>query len=409
MQKKGVMFPLLDGILHGINDIDSGNSSLDDILDNAQIIPQEMRRTAAFWLFSIYRYRMDIEKYIRSFAAKKKIKKNLFNLALAGLGHCAFQNRISREAGVNAIVEYTKIKYGKSESGFINALLRKYCRENSVFSAHLPPFIAGKWQKTYGSEFIVTAEKCFSSEPEQIFRLRNGFTLEDVEAEKIESKIISHLQFCRTSNINQCIESECFRNGGIYIQDIATGVSTELLARYINKDKGKFIDVCGAPGGKAITFHDLCPDFELTIGDRSERRQQRTKENLIRCKVDAKLLCCDASSFDFQESFDAVFADVPCSNSGVFRKRPDALYRLNSAFLDEIKKIQYNILENICKYVAAGGLLLYSTCSIEAEENSLQIADFCARHKDFELLEERLTLPDIQHDGSYCACLRRRG
>lgn len=408
MQKKGVMFPLLDGILRAVNEIDSQNISLDDALDDAQIIPQDMRRTAAHWLFSIFRYRVEIEKYIKDFAGKGKIKSKLFNLCIAGAAHCVFQNRIAREAGVNAIVEYAKVKIGHAESRFINALLRKICRENIVFTARLPHELQKKWRKTFGDEFILQAEKCLAAVNEQTFRLRKGFGINGFEAEKIVFPILKHFDFYKTSEMEKCLESACFKAGGIYIQDPATGAAAELLSNYINKEKGKFIDVCGAPGGKAIMFHDLFPEWQISIADRSAKRQERTQENLSRLKINAELLTFDAAQDNLSEKYNVLFADVPCSNSGVFRKRPDALYRLNERTINEIAELQRQILENVCKFVTEDGLLLYSTCSIESDEDSLQIASFCQRHNEFELLEERLILPDTDHDGAYSACLRRK-
>ena len=150
------------------------------------------------------------------------------------------------------------------------------------------------------------------------------------------------------------------------------------------------------------------PQWKVTVGDRSAKRQQRTAENLERCKVNAEILCFDAAKDKLDMQYDVVFADVPCSNSGVFRKRPDVLYRLNEKTLNEIVQIQCSILDNVCDAVADGGLLLYSTCSIESVEDTFQIKKFCQRHNEFELLEERLTLPTLEHDGAYCACLRRK-
>ena len=197
MQKKGVMFPLLDGVLQALEEVDSGRSSLDDVLDDSNIINPEMRRTAAHWLFSCYRYRVSVEKFIRDFASKSKIKKPLFRLALAGAVHCAFQDRIAREAVVNAIVEYAKIKKGISESRFINAFLRKICRENVLFTAELPDAVAKKWRKIYGDEFILQAEKCLSSEPVQTFRLRHESGELSFDAEKISDGLLKRFVFCQ--------------------------------------------------------------------------------------------------------------------------------------------------------------------------------------------------------------------
>lgn len=407
MQKKGIMFPLLDGILHALDEIDGGRSSLDDVLDDKNIIKPEMRRTSAHWLFSCYRYKVSAEKYIRDFANKSKIKNKLFKLAFAGTVHCAFQDRVAKESSVNAIVEYAKIKFGASESRFINALLRKISRENYVFSAELPPAVAVRWRKNYGDDFILQAENCLGCEPKQTFRLRPGFEVPDCNAEKIADDLLTRFVFYQTSQMDKCIASDCFANGGIYIQDSAAGAAVELLAEYVKTEHGSFIDVCGAPGGKAVMFHDLFPAWQIFIGDRSEKRQKRTAENLERCKINASTLCFDASKYRLETQYDVVFADVPCSNSGVFRKRPDALFRQSNAALSEIVQIQYDILENISHAVKKGGILAYSTCSIEPEEDCLQIKKFCSAHKEFEFLAEKLTLPTVEHDGAYCACLRR--
>ena len=406
MQKKGVMFPLLDGILQSIIEIDEKRSSLDDVLDNPHLIMAEMRRTASHWLFSFFRYRICVEEYIRKFANNGRIKKNLFRFAAASVVHCAFQNHVAREKMVNVFVEYAKIKYGFSEGRFINALLRKVCRENPEFKAVLPEWCSRHWRKIFGSEFVKTAEKCLGCEPVDVFRLRQGFEIDGFEYEILPCDL-QKFTFFQTSEIDKCIESGCFQHGGIYIQDAATGFAVELLDKYLPQKQGSFIDVCGAPGGKSIMFHDLRPDWQITVGDLSCKRHKRTAENLQRCKINAVLECFDASTFEFKKQYDAVFADVPCSNSGVFRKRPDVLYRFDEKSLHEVVEIQKKILDNIASAVADNGFLLYSTCSIEPAEDGGQIRNFCLRHIEFELLEERLTLPDVMHDGSYCAVLRR--
>ena len=408
MQKKGVMFPLLDGILRAMDEIDNCRASLDDILDNKHLIIPEMRRTAAHWLFSIYRYRLDIEHYIRVFARKGTIKNALFQLSLASLAHCAFQNSIAREKSVNAFVEYAKVNIGLSEGRFLNALLRKFCREEVVFSPRLTKWCRKKWLENYGDDFINQAMEILKTEAEPVFRMREKFSAAGLDAELFETEILTRFKFYRTKSLDKCINSECFKKGGIYIQDTATGVPVEMAAKYINFTNGKFIDVCGAPGGKAIMFHDLFPEWEITIADVSKKRQNRTLDNLKRCRIRSKLRCCNAASCEFTEKYDVVLADVPCSNSGVFRKRPDVLFRLNDAEVAEMVKIQRSILENIFPAVGAGGLLVYSTCSIEPEEDSEQIAAFLAAHPGFVLLEEKLTLPNTEHDGSYCACMRRK-
>jgi hypothetical protein len=197
------MFLLLDGVLRAVDEIDSGRRSLDDVLDDPEFIPPEVRRIASYWLFSFYRYRSGLEQYIREFSSKGKIKRPLFMLAAVGIAHAAFQDRVARESSVNAVVEYAKVKLGVSESRFINALLRKVCRENPVFEVHLPVECAKRWRKIFGHDFIEQAEKCLAAEPEQSFRLRNGFELEGITAEKISDPALADFCFYRTEKITE--------------------------------------------------------------------------------------------------------------------------------------------------------------------------------------------------------------
>ncbi|MPN25604.1 Ribosomal RNA small subunit methyltransferase B [bioreactor metagenome] len=105
--------------------------------------------------------------------------------------------------------------------------------------------------------------------------------------------------------------------------------------------------------------------------------------------------------------FDLVMADVPCSNTGVFRRRPDALWRFDHGELTKIAALQHSILDAAAARVAPGGQLVYSTCSIEPEENDRQMEAFTAEHPDFSLGGREFLLPCREHDGAY-ACLLRR-
>ena len=106
-------------------------------------------------------------------------------------------------------------------------------------------------------------------------------------------------------------------------------------------------------------------------------------------------------------SYDLVLADVPCSNTGVFRRRPDALWNFSREKLRELVEIQSSILEHAALRTAPGGLLIYSTCSIEKEENSDQVAAFLKKHSDFSLLSERQLFPGPDTDGAFAAVMKR--
>lgn len=114
-----------------------------------------------------------------------------------------------------------------------------------------------------------------------------------------------------------------------------------------------------------------------------------------------------ARAEEIKGKFDLVFLDVPCSNTGVFRRRPDALWRLTPEDFADIVGVQQTILAAAAGLTAAGGQLVYSTCSLEAEENTLQIRQFIAGCGDFTLQEEMQLIPAMDHDGAYAARLQK--
>lgn len=101
--------------------------------------------------------------------------------------------------------------------------------------------------------------------------------------------------------------------------------------------------------------------------------------------------------------------DVPCSNTGVPRRRPDALRRFNAKRLNEVAALQKQILNVQIRLVKPGGHLLYSTCSVEAEEDEQQVASFLAAHPECELISQRRLLPALRHDGAFAALIRKNG
>jgi 16S rRNA (cytosine967-C5)-methyltransferase len=144
--------------------------------------------------------------------------------------------------------------------------------------------------------------------------------------------------------------------------------------------------------------------------DRSAKRLQLVKENLQRCRMACKTIPADAAEFSAPDAlkFELVTCDVPCSNTGVFRHRPDALWRWSRQSLNKVTLLQKKILCNAAELTAPGGLLLYSTCSLEAEENQLLIDEFVAQNPEFELKTSQLFLPDAYCDGTFAALLQRK-
>jgi 16S rRNA (cytosine967-C5)-methyltransferase len=237
-------------------------------------------------------------------------------------------------------------------------------------------------------------------------RLRAGRSVSTEEVEQLRLVPAGEQGLFSCTDPNAFFRSRAFTEGRFYVQDPATLVAPALL----HVHSGEVVaDLCAAPGGKALVLGDsLAGTGCLVCMDRSERRLQRLVANADPGAA-RTVLVGDAARAPLQShAFDAVLLDVPCSNTGVLRRRPDAKWRFSAGQLAQLVGLQAGILEDAARLVRPGGRLVYSTCSLEPEENGDQVRAFAARHPEFTLTEERALLPDSGHDGAYCALLGRR-
>ena len=143
----------------------------------------------------------------------------------------------------------------------------------------------------------------------------------------------------------------------------------------------------------------------LFCSDKTAAKLPRLKENLS-VLPNVMFECHDAATSDFGgRRFDGVMLDVPCSNTGVIRRKPDVRWNLSKESFSGLLELQVAILENVSHALGEHGRLVYSTCSIEDEENLGQVNAFLERHKDFRLAQSRTILPSEDHDGSFAALL----
>ena len=204
---------------------------------------------------------------------------------------------------------------------------------------------------------------------------------------------------------------EDLRQGRIYIADPSTRYCVEMLAP---RSGERVLDACAAPGGKsAAMIAATRGEIDLLATDAEQHRLPQLRENLARagaCKVEVCRFDWSAPCpVEWCGAFDAVLLDVPCSNSGVLQRRVDARWRLRPEEITRLAALQQKILCSACEAVRPGGRLVYSTCSIDAEEDSAVVQAFLADHPDFELVKDYLALPHREMaDGAYAALLHRK-
>ena len=170
------------------------------------------------------------------------------------------------------------------------------------------------------------------------------------------------------------------------------------------------LDFCAAPGGKSGHIAELMAGTGRVLAcDVSEHRLSRVNSNVERLEltnVETRLIERDGSR-DPTGPFDAALVDAPCSNTGVLAKRPEARWRVKPSDMEELPELQRQLIGRAAKTVRPGGRLVYSTCSIEPEENEAVVAVFLRETPGWRLIEETLTLPQSDRDGGYRALLFR--
>ena len=375
---------------------DRGEQTLDDALDRA---PEELRRTLNHLLMNLFRYRGVLQEHLRRFISKPP-SPEVNSLLLVCYTQCRFQSAVNAASAVNvAVTEAKKFHAGN----FVNAVMRKVLAAELPLSSApetvLPPAVFRQWRKHFPAETVQHLTGLFLQEAEFSFRLLPG---RELPPEAAACTTFAPFRF-GTAEPAAILNSDVFAQGGYYIQDPATAFAPSLVAPYAAGLR-RVLDICSAPGGKTLMLRELLKDeAELTAFDISAARQERTRENFARRNLSCRIIAGDPEQL--RGKFDLVMADLPCSNSGVFRRRPDALWRFSTAALRDIGKVQQEILARAMDLTAPGGLLLISTCSIDPVENERLTAAPAAA--GFKVLTAKTIMPAVEHDGAFAAlCIR---
>lgn len=314
---------------------------------------------------------------------------------------------------------FETVNLGKSPvRGLINAVMRRAAgsRKSLLDLADVPPAVAcshpdwlyNRWRKRFGPAETEALMDFNNNPPPTIGRLNPlsenpaSMVLENASASDSPALPPGYVHL-------DTLPTEALARGEIYITDPATRHSVELLA----PQPGELVlDACAAPGGKSflIALHQGT-GAHLTATDSNEKRLPRLRENLQRLHIQpAEIGCHDwtqPAPAAWHGRFDAILLDVPCSNTGVFRRRVDVRWRLQPGQITDLTRIQRAILENSLPCLKPGGRLVYSTCSIEPEENQDLVRAFVAAHPGLRLAAEHESLPQRDGtDGAYAALLQ---
>jgi len=331
-----------------------------------------------------------------------KSETNIKNALRVALYQIQFLDRVPHSAAVNEAVEFIKRLRGQKVADLVNAVLRNIIRniENirypvpeedkirhlAVVESH-PAWMTKRWVERYGfdeAKRLMEANNAIPDLALRVNRLKVDFDyfLSLLDKHQIQYTRSKYLDFfvC-VQNMAGIGSSELFQQGFFSVQDESAGIPVLLLDP---KPGERIIDLCSAPGGKTTFIGELMKNSgEIIAVDRYETRLNLVKNACQRLGItNVHLIADDGTSIEIPPA-DKILVDAPCSGLGVLSKKPDAKWQRDVDDIPKLAHLQNSLLENAAKLVKSGGVLVYSTCTIEPEENILLIKEFLERHIEF--------------------------
>ena len=419
-------------------------------------------------VYGVVRWQAALDWLVARKTGGREQRSALQNLLRLGLYQIFWLDKIPPHAAVHETVEQAKQNGFGQQAGFVNAILRGYLREADATEKLLeelkisqpalgfshPEWLVEKWRGNFGDEKTRQLLEWNNTPPKTFARVNTLKFRRDEFHESQASEIKSGTRITRPSGFtdagdlltrwreenveydfvrrdwleeNLAFELKShpplhslgsLRDGWFYIQD----PSTLLAVRELGAQPGQTIlDLCAAPGGKTTFLaQQMNNEGKIIAGDISEERLKLVRENCARLGVTCVEFCRsrgdEAQTSKSETSqrlltssptnlkFDRILVDAPCSNTGVLRRRVDLRWRISPEEISRLQKTQLDLLNQAAPKLRPGGVLVYSTCSLEPEENSEVVKQFLAANSNFKLETERQLTPFADTvDGAYVA------
>ena len=360
-------------------------------------------------------WRLTIDEIIKKHSniKIKKISIWILNILRMGVYQIVFLDKIPKSAAVNESVNLAK-RYGhKASSNFVNAILRKVERkdyeeffdikddvERISKTTSMPVWIIKELLKDKSIDEVNEICKNSNNKPKVCIRVNKLKTnKEDLKIElkqqNIEAKDGIIEEFLILNNSKNLENLKEFKEGKFTVQDEAAG----LIPLFLNpKENEVILDACSSPGGKTTFMAELMKNKgEIEAWDIHEHRIKLVQKTATRLGISIiKTNVNDATIYNekYKEKFDKILLDVPCLGIGVLRRKPDIKWQRKKEDIEEISKIQKEILQTCSQYLKKGGELVYSTCSILKDENENIVESFIKKNKEFEIVK----IEKIQQD-----------
>lgn len=411
-----------------------GDEFIENLLDRglaeARLSPPD-RGLCQELTYGVIRWQATLDWLVARKTPARVQKPALQDLLRLGLYQIFWLDRIPGHAAVHETVEMAKQSGFGPQAGFVNAVLRAYLREADATKQllaelksaqpHLgwshPEWLITRWRERWGVDKTAKLLEWNNTPPKTFARVNPLKTDAGQLIERWRMQENVEYDFVRRDWLeeNGIFELKAhpaltalgsFREGWFYVQD----PSTLLAVRELDPQPGETVlDCCAAPGGKTAFIASLMRnEGRIVAQDTSEDRLKLVRDNCARLDVKCVELRSASHPSPLTACFDKVLVDAPCSNTGVMRRRVDLRWRIRPEEIERLRESQLALLREAASFLKPGGVLVYSTCSLEPEENRAVVKQFLMEHAGFKLEHERALLPFSDGvDGAFVARLKQ--
>jgi 16S rRNA (cytosine967-C5)-methyltransferase len=314
----------------------------------------------------------------RPLAKKKADTQNILRLGICQL----LILKTPAHAAISTSVDLVKYIPNQGTKDLVNAVLRSLDKKGpptmlglEFEKLNIPSWLWESWAKEFGDTICLKIANASLREAPLNITVKSN---PKYWASRLKGQVTEtgSLSMRSTGPVNSL---PGYREGCWWVQDAAASLPIRLLGNISNLN---IADICAAPGGKTAQLAAL--GAIVTAVDKSKKRLGRLSTNLDRLGLSATIIAKDIMSWEPKTLFDAVLLDSPCSGTGTLRRRPDILRTREKADIEVLKKVQYQLLSHVSKYVKIGGKLVYCVCSIQPEEGPLHIKNFLENNPNYE-------------------------
>ncbi len=423
---------VLEILLAVTRDGEYSHLALRNVLDNYQYLDKSERAFITRVTEGTLEHMIEIDYIINQFSKVKtnKMKLVICNIIRSGVYQLKYMDSVPASAACNEAVKLAVKRGFGSLRGFVNGVLRTISRNleeitypdgkdpvkrlSVIYS--MPEWILAGWLKEYDMQTVEAILQDFLREKPvsvrcNLSRISRDELAERLKREGVKVSLDSEIPCAlKLGGFDYLGALEAFRKGLFLVQD----VSSMRVAEWAEPKKGDYvIDVCAAPGGKALHMADkLAGTGFVEARDLTEYKIELIRDNIERCgmsNIDA--VCQNAVIYDeaSKEKADILIADLPCSGLGVLGRKTDLKYKTTPEAQKSLAELQREILSTVNQYVKPGGKLLYSTCTIHRQENEENARWFANTFPEFKMVREKQFLPGIDEgDGFYIAQFQRK-